>query len=104
MNKELIERMKNNRVQTFLLSDEEYQILIDVGLENLEYHYKKDSWCRVNNIVDRYSNLIIRIKADYQPEAEQDIEKVEVDTNREVLVYNREASVKALSCFRQLTI
>ena len=87
MNKELIERMKTNRVPNYLLEDDEYGCLEDVGENNREYHGQ--NWVKDYGRMTRNSNLVHRIVADYQPPVEDELEKVEIELVQDVHRFKR---------------
>ncbi len=80
MNKELIEKMKNNRVSNYLLEDDEFRCLENAGMENREWKsICTDKWEKDQNTkCDRYNLFVYRIRADYQPPVEDEFERVKI--------------------------
>ncbi len=86
MDKDMIEKMKKNRVQWNLLTKEEQAALKDAGGENTLY-YGGEAWVRmVFSDFEDYPSLIYRIKSDYEP---PEIEKCPVKPYQGQLCYTR---------------
>lgn len=76
MDKELIERMKQNRVRDELLTCKEKECLQEVGAKNCEYFSTDKIWCPAAYLNSAH---VFRIKPDYQPpKPEPKIVKCEV--------------------------
>jgi hypothetical protein len=77
--KKLIERMKNNRVPNYLLTDEEFECLESVGYRDLEYYkLSVKAWHANITFIEKRSITVYRIRPDYQPEPEPEIIKCEI--------------------------
>ena len=65
MNLDLIEKMKQNRVPNYLLTEEEFQCLKDAE-PYVEYYLSHlKNWKPDNTIEDRDSLIVNRIRKDY---------------------------------------
>lgn len=90
MNQQIIEKWKQNRVRTDLLTDEEYAELkqLDksdlVFWSNILHSWEKPSSCEISNFFDIF---VYRLRPDYQPpKPEPKIVKCEVK-NRDILEF-----------------
>lgn len=80
MKKELIERMKQNRVPNYLLTDEEWECFKSANI--FQYIAKGFSdWLDTADCAKRSSGIVHRIHPDYQPEPERKVVKYPVYKN-----------------------
>ena len=63
----LIERMQQNRVPNYLLTDEEFQCLKDAE-PYIEYRFEKLEWTNTTLLGDKNNVCVHRIRDEFKPE------------------------------------
>ena len=98
MNKEMIQKWKNNRIPNYMLTDDEFKELAGFGYENLEWYSKTTRWEKNNSPIHRSNSLPHRLRPDYEPEPE--IEKFRIYILEGELRFNSESKTRlsAVEC------
>lgn len=97
MNQQIIEKWQNNRIQNYLLTDEEYaelsQFIGHLEYRTVDANHEGEGWESDKYIAPKTSCLVYRLRPDYQPPKEPKIVKCEVEVDcfgRLVFTYKKE--------------